>query len=124
MLTVEAPVRNVAEFEMAALAKYRVNLDEIPPRYHTPYFSHIWSGGYSAGYYAYLWSEVIDQDAYYWFKEKGGMTRANGQKFRDMILACGGQMDSAEMYRKFRGLDASIEPLLIERGLKPARASK
>ena len=112
------------ETEKAALAKYKVNLGEIPPRYHTPYFSHIWSGGYSAGYYAYLWSEVIDQDAYYWFKEKGGMTRANGQKVRDMILSVGGQMDAAEMYRKFRGRDAIVEPLLIERGLKPAHSSK
>jgi peptidyl-dipeptidase Dcp len=118
MLTVDAPAQNAVEFEKAALARRRINLDEVPPRYHTPYFSHIWPGGYSAGYYAYLWSEVIDQDAYYWFKENGGMTRANGQSFRDMILAIGGQKDAAEMYRAFRGRDATVEPLLIERGLK------
>lgn len=122
MLPADAPLQNAAEFEKAALAKYKINLDEVPPRYHTPYFSHIWAGGYSAGYYAYLWSEVIDQDAYYWFKENGGMTRENGQKFRDMILSKGGQMDAAAMYRAFRGRDASVEPLLIERGLKPAAA--
>ncbi len=123
LLAADSPLQNAAEFEKTALAKYKVNLDEIPPRYHTPYFSHIWSGGYSAGYYAYLWSEVIDQDAYYWFKEKGGLNRKNGQQFRDKILSRGGQMDSAEMYRAFRGRDASVEPLLIERGLKPALES-
>lgn len=122
MLQSGAPAQNAADFEKGALAKYKVNLNEIPPRYHTPYFSHIWSGGYSAGYYAYLWSEVIDQDAYYWFKDNGGMTRANGQKFRDMILSIAGQQDSAAMYRAFRGRDAVVEPLLIERGLKPAPA--
>jgi peptidyl-dipeptidase Dcp len=119
-LAAGAPAQNVAEFEKQALAKYKVELDAIPPRYHTAYFSHIWAGGYSAGYYAYLWSEVIDHDAYYWFKEKGGMTRANGQRFRDKILSIGGQQDAAAMYRAFRGRDASVEPLLIERGLKPA----
>ncbi len=118
-LGADAPLQNAAEFEQKALAKYKIDLYEVPPRYHTPYFSHIWSGGYSAGYYAYLWSEVIDQDAYYWFKENGGMTRENGQRFRDMILSRGGQMDAAEMYREFRGRDANVEPLLIERGLKP-----
>ena len=69
-------------------------MPQVPPRYHTTYFSHIWGGGYSAGYYAYLWSEVIDDDAYYWFKEHGGMTRANGQRFRDMILSRGGTEDA------------------------------
>ena len=90
----------------------------MPPRYRTTYFSHIWGGGYSAGYYAYLWSEVLDDDAYYWFKENGGMTRANGQRFRDMILSRGGTEDPAAMYRAFRGRDPNVEPLLMERGLK------
>jgi peptidyl-dipeptidase Dcp len=120
MLASEAPVQKAAEFEKSALMKYHIDLTEVPPRYHTRYFSHIWTSGYSAGYYAYLWSEVIDQDAYYWVKEHGGMTRENGQKFRDMILSRGGQQDAAELYRAFRGRDASVEPLLIERGLKPA----
>ncbi|HEY8132808.1 MAG TPA: M3 family metallopeptidase, partial [Thermoanaerobaculia bacterium] len=89
-------------------------------RYHTTYFSHIWGGGYAAGYYAYLWSELIDDDAFYWFKENGGMTRANGQRFRDMVLSRGGSLDPAAMYRAFRGRDPIVDPLLIERGLKPA----
>ena len=75
--------------------------------------------GYSAGYYAYLWAEVIDDDAFYWFKENGGMTRANGQRFRDMILYRGGTQEMPSLYRAFRGRDPVVEPLLIERGLKP-----
>ena len=66
----------------------------MPPRYRTTYFAHIWGGGYRGGYYAYLWSEVLDHDAYYWFKENGGMTRANGQRFRDMILSRGGTQEA------------------------------
>jgi peptidyl-dipeptidase Dcp len=114
-----APAPDVDAFERAALARYKVDLREVPPRYRTTYFSHIWGGGYSAGYYAYLWSEVIEDDAYAWFKEHGGMTRANGQRFRDMILSRGGSIDEADMYRAWSGRDASVEPLLEERGLKP-----
>jgi peptidyl-dipeptidase Dcp len=113
----DAPQQDVATFQAAALKKYGVDLTQVPPRYNTNYFSHIWGGGYSAGYYAYLWSEVLDHDAYYWFVENGGMTRANGQKFRDMILSRGGSMDNAEMYRAFRGRDPKVEFLLKERGL-------
>jgi peptidyl-dipeptidase Dcp len=115
-----SPLQQVETFEPAALKHYKVDLAEVPPRYHTTYFSHIWGGGYSAGYYAYLWSEVIDDDAFYWFKEHGGLTRENGQRFRDMILSRGGTQDSAALYRAFRGRDPEVEPLLIERGLKPA----
>jgi len=117
-LPADAPLQDVNKFEPEALTKFGIAMAEVPPRYHTTYFSHIWGGGYSAGYYAYLWSEVIDDDAYYWFKEHGGMTRANGQRFRDMILSRGGTEDPAVMYRAFRGRDASVEPLLEERGLK------
>jgi peptidyl-dipeptidase Dcp len=117
-LPASAPLQDANKFEPEALAKYKVDVPEVPPRYHTTYFSHIWGGGYSAGYYAYLWSEVLDDDAYYWFKEHGGMTRANGQRFRDMILSRGGTQDPAELYRAFRGRDPIVEPLLIERGLK------
>jgi len=117
-LPADAPLQDANKFEPEALAKFKIDMKEVPPRYHTAYFSHIWGGGYSAGYYAYLWSEVIDDDAYFWFKEHGGMTRENGQRFRDMILAKGGSEDPAEMYRAFRGRDASVEPLLEERGLK------
>jgi peptidyl-dipeptidase Dcp len=109
-------------FEPAALERFHVDMAQVPPRYHTNYFSHIWGGGYSAGYYAYLWSEVIDDDAYYWFKEHGGLTRANGQRFRDMVLSRGGSMDAATLYRNFRGRDPIVEPLLIERGLQPPTA--
>ena len=119
-LPASAPVQDVNVFEPSALLRLRVNLSEVPPRYHTTYFSHIWGGGYAAGYYAYLWSEVIDDDAYAWFKENGGMTRANGQRFRDMILSRGGSEDEGAMYRAFRGRDPSVEPLLEQRGLKPS----
>ena len=93
------------------------NLPEVPPRYRTTYFSHIWDSAYAAGYYAYYWSEVLDKDAYYWFKENGGMTRKNGDRFRAMILSRGGSEDVAAMYRAFRGRDPEIQPLLEERGL-------
>jgi peptidyl-dipeptidase Dcp len=112
--------QDVNTFEPDALKRYQVFLPEVPPRYHTTYFSHIWGGGYSASYYAYLWSEVIEDDAYAWLKEHGGMTRENGQRFRDMILAHAGTQDSAAMYRAFRGRDAEVEFLLEERGLKPS----
>jgi peptidyl-dipeptidase Dcp len=113
-----AALADVNVFEPEALKRFKIDMATVPPRYHTTYFSHIWGGGYSAGYYAYLWSELIDDDAYYWFKEHGGMTRANGKRFRDMILSRGGTMDEAAMYRAFRGRDPIVEPLLIERGLK------
>jgi peptidyl-dipeptidase Dcp len=116
-----APVQDAGAFEAAALKRAGVDLPQVPPRYHTTYFSHIWGGGYSAGYYAYLWSEVLAHDAYYWFKEHGGMTRENGQRFREMVLSRGRTQDVAAMYRAFRGRDPIVEPLLIERGLKPAK---
>ena len=120
MLPPDTPLQDVNTFEPDALKRFQINVPEVPPRYHTTYFSHIWAGGYSAAYYAYLWSEVLDDDAYYWFVEHGGMTRANGQRFREMILSRGGMQDPAEMYRAFRGRDPNVEPLLIERGLKSA----
>jgi peptidyl-dipeptidase Dcp len=110
---------DLTAFESAALEKYRVSVPEVPPRYRTTYFAHIWDGGYQAGYYAYLWAEVLDHDAYAWFKENGGLTRANGQKFREMILSRGGTREAADLYREFRGREPSVEPLLVERGLKP-----
>ena len=113
----DAPPQDAGTFEPEALKKYGVLMNEVPPRYKSTYFSHIWGGGYSAGYYAYLWSEVLDDDAYYWFKEHGGMTRANGDRFRKMILSRGGTEDPAAMYRAFRGRDPKVEPLLEERGL-------
>lgn len=112
-------LRDVDAFESDALARYRVDVHEVPPRYRTTYFAHIWNGGYAAGYYAYLWAEVLDHDAYGWFDEHGGLTRANGQQLREMILSRGGSQDSAELYRAFRGREPSVEPLLLRRGLKP-----
>jgi len=113
----DAPLLDANAFETESLKQFNVYLEQVPPRYRSTYFSHIWGGGYAAGYYAYLWSEVLDDDAYYWFKENGGMTRANGDKFRKMILSRGGTEDPAAMYRAFRGRDPKVEPLLEERGL-------
>jgi peptidyl-dipeptidase Dcp len=109
---------DVDAFETAALKKFNIEMPLIPPRYRSSYFAHIWSGGYSANYYAYMWSEVLDDDAYAWFTEHGGLSRANGQRFRDMILSRGGTEDVAVLYRKFRGRDPEVGPLLTQRGLK------
>jgi peptidyl-dipeptidase Dcp len=117
-LPADAAPQDANAFETAALKRFQIDMPEVPPRYHTTYFSHIWDGGYSAGYYAYLWSEVLDDDAFYWFKEHGGLTRANGRRYREMILSRGGTEDAAALYRAFRGRDPSVEPLLLERGLK------
>lgn len=117
-LPADAPLQDVDKFEAESLKKYKVDMPEVPPRYRTSYFDHIWGGGYSAGYYAYFWSEVLDDDAYQWFKEHGGLTRENGQVFRDKILSRGNTVDLATLYRDFRGKDPSVEPLLENRGLK------
>jgi peptidyl-dipeptidase Dcp len=119
-----SPPQDVDAFETDALKRFNVAMYEVPPRYRTSYFAHIWGGGYASSYYAYLWSELIDDDAYYWFKENGGLTRANGQKFRDMILSRGGTQEVAALYRAFRGRDPSVEPLLEERGLKEVPPGK
>jgi peptidyl-dipeptidase Dcp len=116
-LPADAPKQAADAFEKAALERFKVDLAQVPPRYHTTYFSHIWGSSYAASYYAYLWAEVIDDDAYAWFKENGGMTRQNGQRFREMILSRGGSEDLAAMYRAFRGRDPEVQPLLEERGL-------
>jgi peptidyl-dipeptidase Dcp len=117
-LTVNDRPTDVDSFDIQALRRFGVDLPWVPPRYRSPYFSHIWGGGYSAGYYAYIWSEVIDSDAYAWFLENGGLTRPNGQRFRDMVLARGGSGDMATIYRQFRGRDPEIGPLLDNRGLR------
>lgn len=117
-LPADAPLQDVDQFETAALKKFKVDLPQVPPRYRSSYFDHIWGGGYSAGYYAYFWSEVLDDDAYEWFKEHGGLTAENGQTFRDKILSRGNTVELADLYRAFRGKDPSVEPLLENRGLK------
>ena len=105
-------------FEKQALEKTHVLLSAVPPRYRSSYFSHIWSSGYSAGYYAYLWSEMLDDDAYQWFEEHGGLTRANGDRFRQMVLSRGNTQDLAKMYASWRGKEPSVEPMMKYRGLR------
>jgi peptidyl-dipeptidase Dcp len=119
-----APKQEVDAFEAEALKRFKVDFPLVPPRYRTSYFAHIWGGGYSASYYAYLWSEVLDDDAYQWFVEHGGMTRQNGQRFREMILSRGSTEDMAALYRAFRGKDPSVEPLLEQRGLAAPKGGK
>lgn len=104
------------QFEADTLTAAGANLDMLPPRYRLPYFSHI-IGGYSAGYYSYIWSEVLDADTVEWFKENGGMIRANGQHFRDTLLSRGGSEEALSLFRNFRGREPNVEPLLIRRGL-------
>ena len=110
-------IGDVEEFERSAIEDYGLNFAPVPTRYRTTYFSHIFAGGYSAGYYGYIWSEILDADTVEWFKENGGLTRANGDHFRNQLLGRGGSIDSMQMYRNFRGRDAVIEPLLKRRGL-------
>ena len=109
----------VLAFEAAALKKAGVDFDPVPPRYRSTYFSHIFTGNdYAAGYYSYLWSEVLDADTVEWFKENGGMTRKNGQHIRDTILSKGHSQDYSVMYNNFAGRQPSVEPMLKARGLK------
>jgi len=109
---------SVDEFEVETLQRYQVEVHEVPPRYRTTYFAHIWDGGYQASYYAYLWAEVLDHDTFAWFTERGGLTRENGRLFREMILSRGGTRDADALYREFRGRMPSIDPLLFYRGLR------
>ena len=108
---------DVAEFEAAALAEIGLDNPAVPTRYSSTYFAHIFSGGYSAGYYSYIWSEVLDADTVEWFRENGGLTRANGDRFRERLLGVGRSKDPLEAYRDFRGREAEIAPLLRRRGL-------
>ena len=116
-LPADANIADVEEFEAKAIADYGLDYVPVPTRYRSTYFSHIFAGGYSAGYYGYIWSEVLDADTVNWFKENGGMTRANGEHFRQTLLSRGGSLNSMQMFRNFRGQDATIEPLLKRRGL-------
>ncbi|WP_285137221.1 M3 family metallopeptidase [Microbacterium sp. lyk4-40-TSB-66] len=108
---------DVASFEAAALADIGLDNPVVPTRYASTYFAHVFSGGYSAGYYSYIWSEVLDADTVEWFRENGGLTRANGERFRHKLLGVGGAGDPLAAYRDFRGRDADIQPLLERRGL-------
>ena len=117
-LTDDIPT-NVADFEDATLAEYGLDIDGLEPRYRSTWFNHIFAGGYSAGYYSYLWAEALDADGYALVEEEG-INRATGQKFRDAILSKGGSRDYAEAYREFRGRDKDVRPLLERRGLAGA----
>ncbi|HEX3913060.1 MAG TPA: M3 family metallopeptidase [Steroidobacteraceae bacterium] len=119
VLTADAPLQNADEFEKQALAKTHLTIPAVPPRYRSSYFSHIWASGYSAGYYAYLWTQMLDDDAYQWFDEHGGLSRANGDRFRRMVLSRGNTEDLAAMYRAWRGRAPAIEALMKYRGLTP-----
>jgi len=111
-------VTDVNAFEADAIKDYGLDYHAVPTRYRSTYFSHIFGGGYSAGYYGYIWSEVLDAESVEWFKDNGGLTRANGDHFRKELLSRGGSIDSMQMFKNFRGRDASITPLLKRRGLE------
>src|SRR5690625_392491 len=111
-------IEDASTFEKEALAKTKLDVvHAVPPRYRSTYFAHIFGGGYAAGYYSYLWTEMLHHDAYQWFEENGGLTRENGQRFRDMILSRGNTLDYEKMYRAWRGSDPSIDALKKARGL-------
>lgn len=114
----ETKIDNASTFETEALKKTGLFLNEVPPRYRSSYFAHIFGGGYGAGYYSYQWTEMLHHDSYTWFLENGGLTRENGQRFRDMILSRGNTLDYEKMYLDFRGKAPSIEPMLKARGFK------
>ena len=117
-LPASAPLQQPDAFEKQALEKTHLSLSTVPPRYRSSYFAHIWGGGYSAGYYAYLWAEMLDDDAYQWFEENGGLTRANGDRFRQMVLSRGNTEDLGKMYAAWRGREPSVEPMMKDRGLR------
>jgi peptidyl-dipeptidase Dcp len=119
MLGADAAKENADSFETQALKAAHVDFEYVPPRYRSSYFLHIWANGYAAGYYAYLWTEMLDDDAFAWFTAHGGLTRENGQRFRDMILSRGHTIDYGPMFRAFYGKDPDILPMLQHRGLAP-----
>ncbi len=118
-LKADAPRQDVDKFETQALKTTHTDYPDVPTRYRSSYFLHIWANGYAAGYYAYQWTVMLDDDSYDWFIRHGGLTRANGQRFRDMILSKGHTMDYGPMFRAFYGKDPDIGPMLVDRGLKP-----
>ena len=123
-LSASAPLQKPDEFEKQALEKTHLNVSYVPPRYRSSYFSHIWESGYSAGYYAYLWTEMLADDGYQWFEEHGGLTRANGDRFRQMVLSRGNTEDIAKMYEKWRGAPPNTKAMLKHRGLEEAGPGK
>ena len=118
MLPADAPKQDVDKFEAEALKKNGTDLSYVPPRYRSSYFLHIWGNGYSAGYYAYLWTQMLADDAFAWFKDHGGLTRENGDRFREMVLSRGNTEELAKLYRDWRGRDPNVDAMLVNRGLK------
>jgi peptidyl-dipeptidase Dcp len=120
MLGADAPLQDADQFETAALKKEKIDLSYVPPRYRSSYFQHIWGNGYAAGYYAYLWTQMLADDAFIGFKDHGGLTRENGDRFRAMVISRGNTVELAKLYKDWRGQDPAIEPMLENRGLKDA----
>jgi peptidyl-dipeptidase Dcp len=116
-LSADAPLQNPDEFERQALTRTHLDLAAVPPRYRSSYFNHIWANGYSAGYYAYLWTEMLADDAYQWFDDHGELTRANGDRFRQMVLSRGNTRDLATLYADWRGKAPSVDAMMKYRGL-------
>jgi peptidyl-dipeptidase Dcp len=116
-----APKQDVDAFETRALRDTHTDFANVPPRYRSSYFLHIWANGYAAGYYAYQWTVMLDDDAFAWFTEHGGLTSENGQRFRDLILSKGHSEDYDTMFRAFYGKDPDIGPMLEHRGLTKPR---
>jgi peptidyl-dipeptidase Dcp len=123
LLAADAPLQNPDDFEKQALTRTHLDLPAVPPRYRSSYFSHIWGNGYSAGYYAYLWTQMLDDDAYSWFDEHGGLTRANGDRFRQMVLSRGNTEDLAALYVRWRGKPPTVDAMMKYQDLKPAAAA-
>jgi peptidyl-dipeptidase Dcp len=119
-LAASAPIQDPDAFEKQTLEQAHLWMETVPPRYRSSYFLHIWANGYAAGYYAYLWTEMLDDDAFQWFLDHGGLTRANGDRFRKMVLSRGNTEDLEKMYENWLGAQPSIEPMLKFRGLKDA----
>jgi peptidyl-dipeptidase Dcp len=117
-LAADAPEQKTDAFEIASLKKDNLLISEVPPRYRSSYFMHIWGNDYAAGYYAYSWAEMLDDDAFEWFQNHGGLTRENGGRFRNTILSRGATEDYTKIFNDFTGHDPSIEPMLKDRGLK------
>ena len=117
-LAADAPLQKPDDFQKQALEKTHLDVSYVPPRYRTTYFAHIWGGGYSAGYYAYLWTQMLADDGYEWFVEHGGLTRANGDRFRQMVLSRGNTIDLAKMYESWRGAPPNTKAMLKYRGLE------
>jgi peptidyl-dipeptidase Dcp len=122
-LPATAPLQDVDAFEKAALERTHVAMAAVPPRYRSSYFLHIWANGYAAGYYAYAWAEMLDDDAYQWFEDHGGLTRANGDRFRQMVLSRGNTEDLLTMYSRWLGAAPNVAPMLKERGLSTGKPS-